>query len=203
MNLLNLKRQVKMAEQGVGLLKNKRDALMVEFRQLISQVLRERKKLEKELQNSIDILLITIGLDGQEALESAAISSGRKLEIEILPRKSWGVRITEFKHGSVVRNILQRGFIPVSITGRVELTASSFERTMDSILRLVPIEYKLKKFGEEIRKTNRRVNALENKLIPELKQQMKFISQVLEDREREDKFRLKMLKKKAEQKKGV
>ncbi len=201
MNLLNLKRQIKMATQGASLLKNKRDALMNEFRKLLGDVVRERKKLEEEMKRSVNILMITIGIDGMEALESAALSSGRRLEIEILPRRAWGVRVTEFKYGNIIRSLTEKGFIPLSVTSRITLTADSFEKAIDTVLKVIPLEYKLKKFGEEIRKTNRRVNALEQKLIPELQEQVKFISQVLEDREREDKFRLKILKRKAEKKK--
>ncbi len=201
MNLLNLKRQIKMATQGASLLKNKRDALMNEFRKLLGDVIRERKKLEEEMKRSVNILMIAIGIDGMEALESAALSSGRRLEIEIIPKRAWGVRVTEFKYGSIIRSLAEKGFIPLSVTSRITLTADSFERAIDTVLKVIPLEYKLKKFGEEIRKTNRRVNALEQKLIPELQEQVKFISQVLEDREREDKFRLKILKRKAEKKK--
>jgi V/A-type H+-transporting ATPase subunit D len=190
-----------MATQGANLLKNKRDALMNEFRKVVSDVVNNRKMLSEELRKAINLLMITIGIDGQEALESIALSSGKKLEIEVIPRKSWGVRISEFKHGDIIKTALNRGFSPITITSRIQMTTSSFERTIDHILKVVPIEYKLRKFGEEIRKTNRRVNALEQKLIPEMKDEMKFIRQVLEDREREDKFRLKILKKKAQNKK--
>lgn len=202
MNLLNLRRQIQMAIQGANLLKNKRDALMNEFRKLITIIVKERKVLDEELRKSINMLTIAMSIDGKEALESVALSSGKKLEIEMIPRKAWGVKVTEFKYGDIVKSALNRGFSPVSITSRVQLTAQSFEKSIDAILRVVPLEYKLRKFGEEIRKTNRRVNALEQKLIPEMREQAKFIRQVLEDREREDKFRLKILKKKAERKKA-
>ncbi len=200
MNLLNLRRQIQMAIQGANLLKNKRDALMNEFRKLITVIVKERKVLEDELRKSINMLTITIGIDGKEALESVALSSSRKLEIEMIPRKAWGVKVTEFKYGDIIKGALKRGISPISITSRVQLTANSFEKSIDAILRVVPLEYKLRKFGEEIRKTNRRVNALEQKLIPEMREQAKFIRQILEDREREDKFRLKILKKKTESK---
>ncbi|MCS7245282.1 MAG: V-type ATP synthase subunit D [candidate division WOR-3 bacterium] len=202
MNLLNLRRQIQMAIQGANLLKNKRDALMNEFRKLITIIVRERKALDEELRKSINMLTIAMSIDGKESLESVALSSGKKLEIEMIPRKAWGVKVTEFRYGDIVKSAINRGFSPVSITSRVQLTAQSFEKSIDAILRVVPLEYKLRKFGEEIRKTNRRVNALEQKLIPEMREQSKFIRQVLEDREREDKFRLKILKKKAEKKKS-
>jgi V/A-type H+-transporting ATPase subunit D len=58
------------------------------------------------------------------------------------------------------------------------------------------IETRLRRLGEELQKTNRRVNALENTVIPELEEQVKFIFSSLDERAREDHFRLKKVKKK-------
>ena len=54
--------------------------------------------------------------------------------------------------------------------------------------------------GEEVKKTNRRINALNEYLLPKLRGEVRKISRVLEEREREDTFRLKKIKKKKSQK---
>ncbi len=61
-------------------------------------------------------------------------------------------------------------------------------------------ETKLKKIGEEIKKTTRRVNALEQVVVPRIRAEIRFIAAVLEQRAREDVFRLKRIKKKLEAK---
>jgi V/A-type H+-transporting ATPase subunit D len=108
--------------------------------------------------------------------------------------KLWDVRVPEIKEVRLSRSALERGYAPVTISSRIDLTAQQFENVVELLVLLAPLEIRLKRLGEEIKKTTRRVNALEQKVIPELKAQVKFIRQVLEDREREDKFRLKRLK---------
>ena len=61
---------------------------------------------------------------------------------------------------------------------------------------MAPLERKMLQLADEIRKTTRRVNALEGRLLPALHEQVRYIRGVLDQREREDIFRLKRLKKK-------
>ena len=64
------------------------------------------------------------------------------------------------------------------------------------MIQSADIETRLRRLGEELQKTNRRVNALESVVIPELQVQVKFIFSALDERAREDHFRLKKVKKK-------
>jgi V/A-type H+-transporting ATPase subunit D len=64
------------------------------------------------------------------------------------------------------------------------------------IYELAEIENSIFKLAKEIEKTNKRTNALEHIQIPKYKDQVKYIQDVLEEKEREDFFRLKKVKKK-------
>ncbi len=196
MNLLIRKRQIKIAQQGASLLKNKRDALLREFMDLIKPILKDRKELDENLRKAVSVLAIALGVDGAERLESAALAARREYLLKIEEKRVWGVKLPSIEGTEMRRSILERGYSPLSITSRIDLTAEAFENIVNLIVRMAPMEIKLKKLGNEIKKTTRRVNALEERLIPDLKAQVKFIRQVLEDREREDKFRLKRLKSK-------
>ncbi len=198
MNLLIRKRQIKIAQQGASLLKNKRDALLREFMDLIKPILKDRKELDENLRKAVSVLAIALGVDGSEKLESAALATKREYLLKVEEKRVWGVKLPSIEGTEMKRSILERGYSPLSITSRIDLTAEAFENIVNLIVRMAPMEIKLKKLGNEIKKTTRRVNALEERLIPDLKEQVKFIRQVLEDREREDKFRLKRLKSKKE-----
>ncbi len=198
MNLLIRKRQIKIAQQGASLLKNKRDALLREFMDLIKPILKDRKELDQNLRKAVSVLAIALGVDGSEKLESAALATKREYLLKVEEKRVWGVKLPSIEGTEMKRSILERGYSPLSITSRIDLTAEAFENIVNLIVRMAPMEIKLKKLGNEIKKTTRRVNALEERLIPDLKEQVKFIRQVLEDREREDKFRLKRLKSKKE-----
>ncbi len=86
------------------------------------------------------------------------------------------------------------------MSSRIDGIADKFEEIIDVIIESADIETRLKRLGEELRKTNRRVNALENVVIPDLSEQIKFINMSLEERAREDIFRLKKVKKALERK---
>jgi len=194
MNLLIKRRQIKIAEQGAQLLKNKRDALINEFMGLLKPLVQDRKNLDQRLRNALVQLAKAMGSEGPETLESLALASPPRDMLKVSEKKVWGVKLPEIESQKAIRSPLARGYSPFSVSTRIDATAEAFEHVIDTIVRLAPMEIRLKKLGTEIKKTTRRVNALEQKRIPELKAQVAFIRQVLEDREREDKFRLKRLK---------
>ncbi len=88
-----------------------------------------------------------------------------------------------------------RGFDTAGSSLRIAETADRFESAVELILRVAPLDRKLTRLAEEIRRTSRRVNALEQRLLPSLAEQVSYIRGVLDQREREDVFRLKHLKK--------
>ena len=93
------------------------------------------------------------------------------------------------------RYITGRNVSPIGVSTRVQIAAQRFEQAMNLILDVASTEVLLRRIGNEIRKTTRRVNALEQILIPRLRAQMRYIRDTLEERAREDTFRLKRLKK--------
>jgi len=86
--------------------------------------------------------------------------------------------------------------ILLDTSARIDESAERFEEVLAEIVRVAPLDRKMRRLAEEIRKTSRRVNALEQRLLPDLREQVRFIRSTLDQREREDVFRLKRLKKK-------
>jgi V/A-type H+-transporting ATPase subunit D len=107
------------------------------------------------------------------------------------------------KGKSPVRSSFTRGYSITGVSSRIDETADRFENILDVIIEYADIETRLKRLGEEIQKTNRRVNALEQITVPGLKEQVAYIRQTLDERAREDLFRLKKVKKKIEAKKAT
>ncbi len=194
MNLLLKKKQMEVATSGAELLKNKRDALLEEFMKIIPELLNKKKEIDRDMQIAIRDLVVTLGVDGPEELRSASFAAKKDYFIRVFERKLWGVRFPDVSPADGRKTILLRGYSPLSVTSRIDDTADDFEKLVDTIVRTLPLEIKMKRIGEEIKKTTRRVNALEQKIIPEMKEQIAYIRRTLEDREREDKFRLKRLK---------
>ncbi|MEO0263110.1 MAG: V-type ATP synthase subunit D [candidate division WOR-3 bacterium] len=194
MNLLLKKKQVEVAKSGAELLKNKKDALLVEFMKMLPEILKKRRELEESTARAMRTLFLTLGVDGAEEVRSASFSAKKEYFVKASEIKLWGVKFPEIIPTDGRKSIISRGYSPLSITSRIDEAADDFEKLLDDLVKGVPLEIKMKRIGEEIKKTTRRVNALEQKIIPEIKEQISYIRRVLEDREREDKFRLKRLK---------
>lgn len=196
MNLLAKKSQLKIASQGVSLLKKKRDALMGEFIKEAKNLSNSRDRLTRDLNKSISILIMTLAVDGIYKIRSTSFVCSRDLYVEITEKNIWGIKVAEVEKVQVKRKVYDRGYSLVSTSSRMDEVALSFEEIVEQVINIAPIEVKIKRLGEEIQKTSRRINVLGQKLIPSLREDINFIYEVLSEREREDIYRLKKIKKK-------
>ena len=202
MNLLQRQNQVKLAQQGVDLLKRKRDALVADFFNIVRRALAARQRLTKSAEEAYTLLALAKAVEGREVLEGAALADPRRLEVNVETKNIWGTRIPTISTNDVRRTILARGQDPVAVTARTVASADHFEEVVAALLEVASTEVTLRKIGEEIKKTTRRVNALEQVVIPRIRGEIRYIRDVLEQRAREDVFRLKRIKKKLEAKTG-
>ncbi|HUL62213.1 MAG TPA: V-type ATP synthase subunit D [Methanocella sp.] len=195
MELMKKKDQIKMAEQGRDLLRQKMDVLIREFFQLTSSFSQSRDELEAMANEAYRSLLIAQAVDDSIALKSAAFATPKGITLDVRSRNIMGVPVPVIEKKSVTRNVLERGYGVVGTSGRIDETAEKFEMELNIVLDLAEKETAMRRLGAEVQASRRRVNALEQVMIPELKQQAKYIKLSIEEREREDLFRLKKVKK--------
>ena len=200
MNLLQRRDQLRVGQQGVDLLKRKRDALVADFFKLVRESLAARERLSAACQEAYIMLTLAKAWEGREALEAAALPTRRDILVDIDIRNVWGTKIPEVALADVRRPLLERGQNPVATSARTIESTTNFEEVLAAILAVAATEIRLRKIGEEIKKTTRRVNALEQVVIPRLRGETRYIASVLEQRAREDVFRLKRIKKKLDAK---
>ena len=196
--LLAKKKQIILAYQGRDLLKEKRNALLQEFMRTAEQVMRESDELERNVGESAAALALAEALDGPEAVRSAAFAARAQVTLEVTGVNIMGVPVPLIETKSVARSPLDRGYGLSSVSGRIDAAAQAFETQLDLIIELAASEMRLRRLAEEIGRTTRRVNAMDNVLIPRLEAQRDYTHMVLEEREREDLFRLKRVKLKLE-----
>jgi V/A-type H+/Na+-transporting ATPase subunit D len=200
--LLERRSQIALAQQGMDLLKQKRDALLLEFMGVMDETLRLSDSLQKTVSEAQYSLAVAQAVDGVVALRSAGLATRSEIVVDMTGTKIMGVSVPVVTKGdSPIKSSFTRGYSVTGVSSRVDETADKFERVLDVIIEYADIETRLKRLGEEINKTNRRVNALEQVTVPSLREQVGYISQTLDERAREDLFRLKKVKKKIENKK--
>lgn len=202
--LLALREQISTAQAGMELLKSKRDALLLEFMEVIESTMDLSDKLSHEFIEAQYSLELARAIDGEAAVHSAALASTGEVLVDIEGYKVMGVPVPVIKPAEARdRHAFSRGYSPTGVSVRVDDAATGFERAVDSILKYAESETRLRRLGAEISKTNRRVNALEQVRIPELGMQMRYIKQALDERSREELFRLKKVKKNIEKRKAA
>jgi len=109
-----------------------------------------------------------------------------------------GVVVPEIESSRVRKNIDQRGYGLLGTSARIDEAADAYEQLLETIILAAEVETAMKKMLDEIETTSRRVNALEFKLLPELRENKEYIEQKLEEQEREEIFRMKKIKDKKE-----
>jgi V/A-type H+-transporting ATPase subunit D len=192
--LLTKKSQIRLSRQGAGLLRGKREALVREFLEEIKSFRSDREEMLKALNEAAQSLMQALALDGQESVRSVGLATRNAVEVELKEQNIWGTKVVDVETEYRPRMLTERDYSPLSTSSRINDSVDNFETAVERIIRVAPRFHKLGRLAEEIRKTSRRVNALEQRLLPSLEQQVSYIQTVLDQREREDIFRLKRIK---------
>jgi V/A-type H+-transporting ATPase subunit D len=196
-NLLQRRDQLKLAGRGADLLKRKRDALISEFFDLVKASLEARRALQEASKEAYFALFLANAWDGPAAVESLALASDTSLEIDIEVENLFGVKVPQVQPPEFSTEL---PFSPVGAGARTLDAASEFRKLTEAIVRVAATETRLRRIGEEIKKTNRRVNALEQLVIPGIQNEIKSIRSVLDQRALEEVTVLKRIKAKLEAK---
>lgn len=195
-NLIKSKSTLDFSKKGFELLDKKRTVLIQEMMTLIDAANKVEREIEEkfaEAYEAIKNVSITMGVYN---LEEVAIGISKEKDFNIRFRSVMGVEIPELIYDTQDKIKPQYGFyrsnpsLDIAIFKLNEVKYLSYE-----LARLETSAYKL---SIEIKKTQKRANALEKIQIPKLSNQIKYIQETLEEKEREDFFRLKIVKKKQE-----
>ncbi|MEM1513091.1 MAG: V-type ATP synthase subunit D [Candidatus Jordarchaeales archaeon] len=192
MELLALKRRIVLAEKGHDLLKEKRDALVMHFFDILEDAGRLRRELNNALKEAFEALILAKMVMGPLKVEEAAMGAESLYEVEVSLQNIMGVKVPllNIKEGKV--KMPPYGFADTSAI--LDEATKKFREALKLAIQLAEVETAVKKLAEEIDKTKRRVNALKYIIIPKLENTIRYISLHLEEREREDLFRLKRVK---------
>ncbi|MEL7671934.1 V-type ATP synthase subunit D [Methanobacterium sp.] len=195
MELLKLKDREKLAVKGHGLLKEKRNALIMEFFNILERVKGSRDEVEKKMAEAFEDLTTAQIVMGDLAVKKAAVSVKESVKVDIDSRSVMGVVVPILEAETSQRNMVQRGYGFMDTSAKLDEAARKFEESINLILELAEIEKTIVLLAEEIEATKRRVNALEHIIIPRVENTVKYIEMRLEEMERENFVRLKMIKK--------
>ncbi len=193
-NLLKAKSLLNFSEKGFDLLDKKRNVLIREMMGLISRaetIQKEIAKVYEEAYESLRFASVTLGVN---AVEEIAISIPKIEEYQLLLTSVMGVEIPEVRYKKE-KFVASYGFFRTNAA--LDQAVRKFRRVRFLTYELAEVETKVYKLAMEIRKTQKRANALEKIQIPKYQGLVKKIEETLEEKEREDFFRLKWVKSKS------
>jgi V/A-type H+-transporting ATPase subunit D len=195
--LLARKAEIRLAAQGQDLLKERRSALVREFNRLGASALESLDVLDRDAADAGRFLGLTVAASGLELVESAAFAAQGEVELSLRTRNVAGIGVVEIAKDTVARARTDRGYSLAGTTARIDTVAEGFEAVLDRLLDVAALELSVRRLANEIARTTRRMNALEHVVVPRLEAERARIALVLEEREMEDRVRLRRVRSKA------
>ena len=190
-NLLVVKRRLKLAREGYQLLDRKRDVLMMEIMRIIDDADRVQVEAQERFSRAYEAIEEARVAVGTERLRRIALSRPHEIDIHLTLRSVMGVAVPAVEYATPERRPLY-GF------GNSSVVLDQAEQDWNGVLELVgDLAEKVTtvwRLALELKRTQRRVNALQNVFIPAYEATLKTIQDTLEEKDREDLFRLKRAK---------
>ncbi|MFA7641967.1 MAG: V-type ATP synthase subunit D [Sphaerochaetaceae bacterium] len=190
-NLLKLTDELKFATLGHELLDQKRSILVVELLTLVDQAVEYQGRVDKALAKASDSMQHTVMEMGRLRVANLFGAVTIDSTIELTDRKVMGVRIPR-----VETTFTENGpyFSPEGTTLSVEQTLDDYRDALQLMGRLAELKVSIMRLAREVKKTIRKVNALEKIVIPELKETLAYTRGRIEESERESFMLMKQVK---------
>ncbi len=194
-NLIRIRKELRFAREGYEILDRKREVLTTELVRVAKEadaLQREVWKLLETAYSALEKARLTMGSDH---VEWAALAASKTVDVHLKLRGIMGVAIPVIE----AQGDLQKMSYSLSGTNAsLDEAAASFREVVIKTPQLSMLVTTVWRLAGELRKTQRRVNALQHIFIPQYEEMVAFIVSSLEEREREETFRLKWLKSKME-----
>lgn len=181
MALMDLKRRTKSAARGHKLLKDKQDGLMQQFLAIIRQAKSVREQVEQELGLVFRKFLVASAWMTDSQMDNALSSPEAKIVLSVETKNVMSVRIPIFSLRKEGR-IKTYGY--AGTNGLLDEAVDALEKLFEILIQLAQLEKQAENVAIELETTRRRVNALEHKMIPDLKETVKYIKMKLDESER-------------------
>jgi V/A-type H+-transporting ATPase subunit D len=191
-NQLELKRDLAMATEGFNLLEQKREILVMELMSLLDRVRRAQAEVNERREQAYTTLRQAVARNGSQRLQSVADGVRYEHKVRTGDHVVAGVRVPDI-HVEPGKFHSQFGF--GGTDSFIDDAMVHFLELLAAVGRLAELESAAWLLARELRKTQRRVNALEQIFIPDYKDTLHYIGETLEGKDLESFFVLKMVKK--------
>lgn len=191
-NLLLMKEQLEVSTNGYDLLEEKREILVRELMQMVDKVKHLEEEIAKLTKDAYPAFTRMLMLDGADQVERLSQSVHYEFEME---EKTVVVCGMQFSSIDVKLPEKELFYSLIGTDANTDATTVKFFELLSLLTQMASIRTIVWRLAGEVKKTQRRVNALDKMIIPQTKETKAYIESVLEERDRENIFVLKSLKK--------
>ena len=194
-NLLLLKDRHKAVVNCTAILKGRRQALIKEFLKITQPLMQSREEISQAYARAIDALHVSKAREGAPAIDALAAANQRQIAVEVAEGNLLGLRYRDLTmHETVARSFEERPYDMLGTSPWLDEAIETFEGIVEEMLSLANFEGKFRRLAEELVRLTRRIRILEERIAPQLQQEIHAMAQYLAERERETYFRLKRFK---------
>lgn len=190
-NLLVLKRQLAFAEEGYDLLEQKRQILIFELMSRMGRVRDAQHEVAEALRRAFRALREARLDSGSEALDRAILAVSMDHRVDITDQHLMGMNIP---HVTVQTQPVSAQFGVGGTTANTDAAMKRFVEVLPLLAELAELENAVMRLARELRKTQRRCNALSRIFMPDYRETINYITGALEERERESFVIMKMIR---------
>lgn len=192
--LVKLKRRLSLAQRVQKIVKDRLAILTTEFLQTARETVEAKRKLNDKLIELYRALSIASGYHGYIALEKEFIASEVGLKVTQGSRNIAGVRIPSFELTDDAEDSAMKRYDLVDTSSWLDRTAQLSKEFAAAAVELAELQRTFELLAMEINRTKRITNALEYIVIPGLLATINYLNMKFEERDREEKARLKRVK---------
>lgn len=190
-NLLRARKELARVQKGASLVRRKREALVAELFRIARPAMDVRSRINAAAREAAEALVDALGIHGAGELERMSWPV-RDVVVELQPATVWGIPVSDVTaRPQLGRSLAARALAPATAGPAASNAASRYEALADLLIDAAPREQRVRRLGEAVSRASRQLRTLEHQLAPRVARQIAAVRQQLDEREREERLRLK------------
>lgn len=191
MNLVRARRELARMQKGATLVRRKREALVAELFRIARPAIDVRARMIASAREAASALVEALAVHGRGELEVLAWPL-REVTVELQAGSVWGIPVSEITdRPRLARTAEARGWTPGTVGPSTMEAARRYEALAELLVEAAPREQRVRRLGEAVSRAGRQLRTLEHQLVPRVARQVADVRRQLDEREREERQRLK------------
>lgn len=187
--LIALEEELEIARKGERILERRRDGLVFVLLDLLDRWRELQRRLDEQFREATELHVTAMEREGDISLRELANARATRPELVVGETKLLGLDVPRILSAYISTPAAERGYGIVGTSALDDELVSTYETTLELVVRIAEMRAVLSRLLSEIRRLRIRVNYLTHRLVPDLEAERTYVQQYLAEREREERYR--------------